>query len=458
MSTGMKLGTLITLARPRSGTDRRRMLLTVTSIGLAGAFLLAGWRVKRLGFSSYFDSPRYSDYLQESGLRSGVVTAAALLAVAAGALAFQALKLGTAARDRRLSTLRLAGATPDQVRRVGAVDAGLAGLAGGILAGPLYGVLALLFQTLPRVGRILPQPNLVDLATWPIVAVVLTVAAAVAGGTLRREVIAEPLAATPATPIRVRVLAVVGTIGLVMTVAGATMSVSGYDSYVSSFARLLLLTCGVMLTACALAPYLIVLAGRRMSGAADPLKLLAGGRLIRTARAAARTSVLLVICGMATAISAYGIVDAIVEQMTSAWPYSVDPWFRVTGFGLAAAAAIVVGAIAGVALLAGAVDDLLDQRRQFAYLSIFGVGEAQLRRSVRQQLAVTTATATAVGLLAGSVLYSLHAAVFEQPNFLLAVPVVLIGTAFAWLVTSAASLFLRSHIRDAINPANLRTP
>jgi hypothetical protein len=153
----MTLTTLLQLAWPRSAADRARLRLLVLSVGVAGAFLLAGQRIARLGFSADLTTNAYSDYLQESALRSGVALATALLAASAGALAVQALRLGTVARDRRLTALRLAGATPDQVRRVGAVDAGLGGLAGGVLAGPLYVVLAGVLLAQPRMARLLPS-------------------------------------------------------------------------------------------------------------------------------------------------------------------------------------------------------------------------------------------------------------------------------------------------------------
>jgi hypothetical protein len=453
----MKLGTLIQLARPRSATDSRRMRLLVVSIGLAGAFLLAGWRIKRLGFNGELSSSTYSNYLQEDGLRSGIAIATVLLAIAACALAIQALKLGTAARDRRLTTLRLAGATPDQVRWVGAVDAGLGGLAGGILAGPLYLVLALLVQALPRMGRVLPPPNAVDLVTWPIVAVILTAAAAVIGGTLRQGVIVDPLTAIPAGPLRYRTALIVGGVGLVASFLGYF---SVFRSETMLYLNLVLMIGGVVVAAAALAPVLVDQLGRRLSGSADPLKVLAGGRLIRTARSAGRTATLLVICGMAAGIGALGVAAAITDrQATPAGQLSSSFWFLVTGFGLTAAAALFTAFVAGAALVAGAADDLLDQRRQFAYLSIFGVGEAQLRRSVRHQLTSSTALALAAGLLAGCLFFRLYSrGIGPQPSVLWTVGIPLVGTGLAWLVAAAATFLLRGQVREAIDPKNLRLP
>jgi hypothetical protein len=344
------------------------------------------------------------------------------------------------------------------------VDAGLGGLAGGILAGPLYLVLALLVQALPRMARVLPPPNAMDLVTWPVVAVILTAAAAVIGGTLRRGVIVDPLTATPAGPLRYRTALIVGAAGLVATFLGYFSAFGSRNTM--RYTNSVLLVGGVVVAAAALAPVLVHQLGRQLSGSADPLKVLAGGRLIRTARSAGRTATLLVICGMAAGIGALGVAAAIADrEATPADQVISSFWFLVTGFGLTAAAALFTAFVAGAALIAGAADDLLDQRRQFAYLSIFGVGEAQLRRSVRHQLTSTTALALAAGLLAGCLLYRLYSQLYSRgigpataPSVLWTLGIPIVGTGLAWLVAAAATFLLRGQVREAIDPKNLRVP
>jgi hypothetical protein len=306
-------------------------------------------------------------------------------------------------------------------------------------------------------GRVLPPPNAVDLVTWPIVAVILTATAAVIGGTLRRGVIVDPLTAIPAGPLRYRTALIVGGVGLVASFLGYF---SVFRSETMLYLNLVLMIGGVVVAAAALAPVLVDQLGRRLSGSADPLKVLAGGRLIRTARSAGRTATLLVICGMAAGIGALGVAAAITDrQATPAGQLSSSFWFLVTGFGLTAAAALFTAFVAGAALVAGAADDLLDQRRQFAYLSIFGVGEAQLRRSVRHQLTSSTALALAAGLLAGCLFFRLYSrGIGPQPSVLWTVGIPLVGTGLAWLVAAAATFLLRGQVREAIDPKNLRLP
>jgi hypothetical protein len=445
----MNLATLLQLARPRSATDRSRFRLLVGTVALAGAFLLAAWRIKRLGFSGdYYTSPRYSDYLQEYGLRGGVAFAALLLAAASCLLAFQALKLGTAARDRRLAAFRLAGATPRQVRGLGAVDAGLGGLIGGILAGPLYLLLTLAIQTLPRMGRVLPQANTVDLATWPIVAVVLTVAAAGVGALLGRGVISEPPAGAARKPDVTR--------AATACAAGVGLVLLSHLINREFIAVLVPIGLGLLVVCLALPTLLVVWQGNRLERSSNPLKVLAGGRLLRTVRPHGRTLALLVLCGVAV-----GFVTSMTIQLAEPND-AYDISYHIPGLIFAAGAAVFVALIAGVSLLAGTADDLLDQRRQLAALNVLGVGERQLRTSVRYQLTASITWATASGLLIGGLLYADLTSRSEYgpdqtPGFLATLAVVVVGAGLAWLIAGLAAFLLRGHVHEAVAPENLRS-
>jgi hypothetical protein len=445
----VNLATLFELARPRSATDRSRFRLLVATIAIAGAFLLAAWRIKRLGFSGeYYDSPRYSDYLQEYGLRGGVAFAAVLLAAASCLLAFQALKLGTAARDRRLAAFRLAGATPNQVRGLGAVDAGIAGLIGGVLAGPLYFLLALAIQALPRTARMLPPSNTVDVGTWPIVAVVLTVAAAGVGALLGRGVISEPRTGAAKKPNVIRAaIACAAGVGLVLL---SHLIDSQFIAVLVPFGLGLLVVC------LALPTLLVAWQGNRLERSGNPLKVLAGGRLLRTVRPHGRTLALLVLCG-----AAVGFVTSMTIQL--AQPNDgYDISFHIPALIFAAGAAVFVALIAGVSLLAGTADDLLDQRRQLAALNVLGVGERQLRTSVRYQLTSSITWATASGLLIGGLLYADLTSrdqygPGQTPGLLATLAVVVVGAGLAWLIARLAAFLLRGHVHEAVAPENLRS-
>lgn len=448
----MNLATQVELARPRSATDHGRFRLLVTTIAIAGAFLLAAWRIKRLGFdANYNQTQNYSSYIAEQGIRGGVAIATLLVAVASCLLAYQALRLGTAARERRLAAFRLAGATRRQVRGLGAVEAGIAGLAGGILAGPLYLLLTLAIQALPRTARMLPPGNAVDLATWPIVAVVLTVLAAAAGALLGRGVMAAPRERSPraskVAPAAVAVAAAFAVIALPHL----------FSSGRSDFS--LLVPTGVSLTLVCLALPILLVAwrGNRLARSGNPLKVLAGGRLLRTVRPLGRTLGLLIFCS-----AALGFVAAMVVELdqTRDGGSSADG-FQLTGFAFATGAALFIGAIAVVALLAGTADDLLDQRRQLAALNVLGVGEAQLRASVRHQLTACITPAVTAGLAIGALLHANFMVGLQYPpDKPSALPpligVVVVGAGLGWLLAAGAAQLLRAQVREATAAGNLR--
>jgi hypothetical protein len=444
----VNLATLFELARPRSATDRSRFRLLVVTIAIAGAFLLAAWRIKRLGYRGYYYSNQYSDYIQEDGIRTGVAFAAVLLAASSCLLAFQALKLGTTARDRRLAAFRLAGATPGQVRKLGAVDAGIAGLAGGILAGPLYFLLTQGIQALPRRARMLPPPNSVDLATWPIVAVVLAVAAAAVGALLGRGVISEPHERPANTP-NVNRAAVACAVGLGFLLLSHLLG---------DFAVIVVpLGLALVIICLALPTLLIAWQGKRLERSRNPLKVLAGGRLLRTGRAHGRALALLVLCG-----SAVGFVVSMSVDLFRMRDDGYDAGFHVPGLFFAAGAAVFTAVIASVALLAGTADNLLDQRRQLAALNVLGVGEAQLRRSVRYQLTSSIASAVVSGLLIGGLLYAdLMGRDDYSPDpavgLLVTIGAAFVGGAVAWVAAVLASVLLRGHVHEATAAENLRS-
>ncbi len=127
-------------------------------------------------------------YVTEGGLRIGVVTGALLLVVPVLALTVQALRMGSVARDRRMAALRLAGATPNEVRAVAAAEAARAAALGGLFAGPAYVVLWFVAGVLPPLGwRLVEPPDALDAAAWIALVPVLAAAGGVAAGALRER-------------------------------------------------------------------------------------------------------------------------------------------------------------------------------------------------------------------------------------------------------------------------------
>ncbi|HET6737334.1 MAG TPA: hypothetical protein VFH76_00315 [Kribbella sp.] len=440
----MTLETLVKLARSRTPADRSRVQLATASLALSGAVLIAALRIVRMGKGD-LDQSVYSDYIAQSGLRSGLIAILVILAVLIGGLAVQALRLGTAARERRLTALRLAGASRRQLRQLTVADSAMAGLAGGLLAGPVYLVLSLLFGAMPRIARVLPGAELLDAALWVPVVVMTTAAGAVIGSLLHRD--GSVARETPP--------AVQRHTGLI---AGPVMIALGlyFAQYLGYIATTVLLA-GVALLFLATSTIWIRWLGRRMRRSGDPANLLAGVRLTIDARPSSRISVLLGCCGFLVGNMASGIESVLVDENHLA----SSGVFYNTGYGLVIVGLAIVVLTAMAALVVGVADQLVDQRRQFASLTALGVDQPFLHKVIRRQLTVVAAPTLALGLLLGTVIgvdriAGGNVGSFDPMTLGLAAALTAAGWAFGHLGGAAAGFLLRNQLRDALDPENLR--
>lgn len=124
----MKPGTLVRLALAGTRSDTVRVALTGLAAGLATLAYLAALTVIAIPTVNGGGrvSPQYRPALiAEAGLRPGVVIVLVLLTVPVLALAGQCALLGAPSRDRRLSAIRLAGASPGQAVAIAATETGL---------------------------------------------------------------------------------------------------------------------------------------------------------------------------------------------------------------------------------------------------------------------------------------------------------------------------------------------
>jgi hypothetical protein len=129
--------TLLALVLTRSAGVGRAALVAGCA-ALVTALLLVAVAVLRLP-----DEPEEAlfNIVADPGVRPGTLLAVALLTVPPLLLLHQAVRLGTPARERRLAGLRLAGATPGDVSRIGAVEVGAPALVGGLAGMLLYRML-----------------------------------------------------------------------------------------------------------------------------------------------------------------------------------------------------------------------------------------------------------------------------------------------------------------------------
>jgi cell division protein FtsX len=439
----MTLETLVKLARSRTPADRSRIQLATAALALSGALLLGALRIARLG-ESELSKAIYSNYVAESGLRAGLIAILVILALLTAGLAVQALRLGTAARERRMAALRLAGASSKQVRQLSVTDAAMAGLAGGLLAGPVYLVLSLLLGLLPRMAQILPGAELVDVLIWIPVVVITTGAGALIGSLLHRDELL-PREEHPAEQPRTGII--VGPVLIVLGLASAR-----WLGYVASTA----LVVGLGLCFLGLTPVWIRIIGARLKRSNDPANLLTGIRLIADARPSARMAMLLGCCGFLVGTLVNGLVSVLVSR-----DELYERGFYATGFGMSVVGLLLVVLIAMAALIVGVADQLVDQRRQLACLTALGVDVRFLRRVIRRQLTAIAAPALATGLLLGAFLglaRLVGGAIdpFTPTLLITAAGLTVAGWLLGLLGGTAAGFLLRNQLRDALDPENLR--
>jgi hypothetical protein len=466
----MRLDVVARLAWPRTTADRVRSGLIAGSTGIVGAFLIAGARVARLGavpapgatfvaggrMASEHPAGSYSFYLAEEGLRAGYLLALVLMTVPFAALAVQALRLGTTRRERWMSALRLAGGTPAEVRRIAAAECAIAACAGGVLALPSYGLLWILLDRLtPTTGRLLPPPDVLDLAAWAGVIALSVAAGALAGWVVHRRVVDDPLSGsrhgTAGGPGAGSLAVLAG--GLLTAVVSFALATSA-----SSALGLAALGAPVGLVCAALAagPWVVRLSGRLLVRSGRPLALLAGRRMVTDPRTGGRAAGVLVVCGMVI-----GVVDVLATGLLRRHPDAHDIDFHLTGLALAAAAAGVAALVAVFSLVVGATDDLLTHRRSIASLRVLGLEPRHVRRVQRRQLSAPAVCATATGILAGTAamwtVESSFAEAMARRWTVLVTVGALAGCALAvWVVVLLAARLLTGSLREAMDPENLR--
>jgi hypothetical protein len=453
------------LARPASTADRGRFALIAGATALAGALLLAAWHILRLpaiepGSPAEHDSG-LANYVTEDGLRSGVIIAALLLTVPVFALAVQALRVGSVARDRRMASLRLAGATPQDVRTIAAAEAGAAAIAGGLLAGPAYLLLWLLVGVLPPGGaRMLATPDVLDLPAWALVVPLAGIAGAFAGAAIHGRVIAEPLGvrrrAQPAAPGAANLATLVAGVALVLAGLVGLPLVARHGA--GELGLIVTAIAGLLLAAFAGGPRLVLGHARVLGRRRGVEALLAHRRLRADPRTAGRVAGVLFVCGLALAVEVLLIAEQIFDSN-----FGDDTAFWVTGYGMTAVVVLVAAAVALLTLLVGAADGLLDARRPLATLGALGVDERMLERVVAVQLSATAVPAVVAGaLISAPVVTVLGAFAGDAPSAIavrVILPAAVTALAVALVMAAAARLaarLLRSLIRTAIDPENLR--
>jgi hypothetical protein len=450
------------LARPAAAADRSRFLLIAGATAGAGALLLAAAHIARLptDLDAFRQGDHLAEYATQSGLRPGVVITTLLLVVPVLALAVQALRVGSVARDRRMASLRLAGATPGDVRAIAAAEAAVAAAAGGLLAGPAYLVLWLLAGVVPPdSARMLDTPDAYDALAWVALVPLALLAGGLSGAAIYGRAVVEPLGvrrrAQPPEPGRASLAVLVA--GLALIALGVVAAAAGSDGAVLGL--LLAMMLGLLLAAFAGGSRLVLGSARLLARRDGAERLLASRRLRADPRSAGRVAGVLFVCGVALGVEG----SLVAEQLSSSDSFGDDASFYVTGYALAALAVLVSAGVALLTMLVGAADGLLDARRPLAALAAHGVDERLLTRVLARQLSATAVPAVVAGALLGGPAIALLVIGLDAADASgAAVQALLVGSTIALaagLVLAAAAhlaaRLLRPLIRAAIDPENL---
>ncbi|WOX09732.1 ABC transporter permease [Streptomyces sp. N50] len=442
--TDLRLAWLLT-----RGSDRREWwrvgltaagaaLATGIGIGVVALLSLDGFHSVSFG-SGLFDSP--SD-------RRNVSLALGLLLIPVLGFLGQCARIGAVHRDRRLAALRLAGAGPWQVRRIAALESGLACLVGAVVATAI--VVPLL-------------PYATDWAGVVLVAVAVPVLGAVVSAVALRRVVADPLGRVRRTrPVR-GPGRLFGTAARLLAVMLAAIALTPVFGSPVSFG---LGPVTVLVLAVLISPIAIWLSGassRQLgegfaAGTSRPALLIAAERMREDPWSTARThAALLLVTVVGSGFAGVRqILLADLEDMRRRGHLGTRMSYYTTGIDLTAAAILVAFALVLTALAVGTAESLATRRRGLAAQAAAGVPHAVLARALLLETALPLFPAIAVAGLGGTAISFWYGAAVSRhtdvpvPYAALLVPV---GVYAACVLAAATSLPL---LRRSVRPGELR--
>ncbi|MET8028440.1 FtsX-like permease family protein [Streptomyces avermitilis] len=445
MRTDLRLALLLI-----RGSDRREWWrVALTAVGAMGATGLALGAAAIVSLRGQYNVPLANGLLNQPGERSGVILTLLLLLVPVLGFLGQCARIGALHRDRRLAGLRLAGATPGQVRRIAALEAGLTCLLGSVVA-TVFAVLLLLSQW--------QHPPAVVWAGFALVMVAVPLLGVLVSTLALRRVVASPLGWVR----RVRPqpgkgrgpgLAFIAA-ALVLLTVGLVITPGTFGGF--GTAPLLIFTVVIVtgMGAVWLTGATARLTGRLLAErTGNPATLIAAERLRDDPWAAARThaAVLLVTVVGAAFV---GIRHALIAVLTgrNSSMYADNLSFYTTGIDLTGAAILVALGITLSGLAVGTAESLAARRRGLSAQVAAGVPRPVLAKALLLETALPLAPAVALAGLGGigiGIGYSVLAGAGVPVLPLLVPPAVYV----ACLLAAAASL---PRLRRSVHPAELR--
>ncbi|MFI1437870.1 ABC transporter permease [Streptomyces fructofermentans] len=436
------------------GSDRRewwRVLLTALGAALATALGFAAAAVASV--EGQVSTPYFHGLLNQPGQRAGVVVTLLLLWVPVLGFLGQCARIGAVHRDRRLAGLRLAGATARQVRRIAALEAGLACLLGAAVAASFSALLLL---------SVLRQP--LPAAAWggfALVAVSVPLLAVLVSVLALRRVVASPLGRVlrvrPAHS-RVAALAVVvpaALVGLAALLIVTRSTGPGQTAFpLLVFSAVALTGAGAVGAAGVTARFL---GGRLAARAGNPSVLLAAERLRADPWATARTNAAVLLVAV-VGVGFTGVREMfldVVHHPRQGVPYSPDDVaFYTTGIDLAGAAVLVALLISLAGLAVGTAESLATRRRGLAAQAAAGVPRKVLGRALLLETALPLAPAMLLAGLGGTAIHLVYGRIVDAAIVPVLVPLLVpVAVYAACLLAAATSLPLLSR---SVRPAELR--
>lgn len=427
------------------GSERRewwRISLTLLGALLATGFALAAVTVAAV--PGQVSIPYAHGLLDQPGQRAGVVLTLVLLLIPVLGFLGQCARIGAVHRHRRTAGMRLAGASPAQMRRIAAAESGFACLAGSTAG---FAVSAVLLAVMGHA----PRP--VAWAGFAAVVVAVPLAAALVSVLALRHVVASPLDHVRTSgPDRGRraVLGFVLAAALIATAGLLTLFPASLG-----FTPFALLVLGLVVFGGAGAIWaagaFAAVVGRRLTlRAKSPAVLIAASRLAHDPWAAARTHAALLLVTV-VGVGFVGVRGVLLETLSVGYR-PVDLAFYTTGIDLAGSAVLVALAISLCGLAVGTAESLATRRRGLAAQAAAGVPHRVLAKAALLETALPLAPALLLAGLGGTAVYLVYATIAGTgaPLLPLLVPVAVYA---ACLLAAATSLPL---LRRVAHPAELR--
>ncbi|GAA4131412.1 FtsX-like permease family protein [Actinomadura keratinilytica] len=378
------------LARGTSRAERRRRRLLACCAALTTFLLLGAVNLLMIKGTEHTD---WAGLVAEEGLRPGTALALVLLVIPVLALVHQSGRVAQATQERRLAALRLAGATPGDVRRLAAVEAVRIGAAGAISGGIAY----VCAQRAAMAALGVRDTGRYAIALWavPFVLVLVVAAAAAVSLLVSRHVVTSPLhVARRGTRPRPRRAA------LIPLAAGvALMMASTFVQWLDLGIPLLFLGAAATLLGVMTGSGRLVLEAARLTArrARTPETLLAARALEADPRATGRT---MAVVGLVVAFgTGTGVIEWDVFHNASAADAPIGSFWLVS-FGLTYAALLFALLVAVTALVVHRAEALLENGRSMAVLAASGAPVASLRRAAVRQTLIAATPVCAVAALA----------------------------------------------------------